>query len=137
MTNKMVDYDFTLFNIQQIAEQMNSGMGQGIQDTIVALFDRLTQEHAWYPECTKNIHYYNGWKTNKVHKINAKVILPVNGMFSDWSWLKTFDVRNAESTISDIEKVFDYLDGNETASVDLHGVLVNACGAGQTAFFRI
>lgn len=132
MVSSMADYDFTLFNIQQIVEQMDSEMGQGIQDTIVALFDKLTQEYSWYPECTKNIHYYNGWKTNQVHKINSKVIIPVNGMFSDWSWSKTFDVRNAESTISDIEKVFDYLDGNETAAVDLHGVLLSACEAGQT-----
>ena len=132
MVGSMADYDFTLFNIQQIVEQMDSEMGQGVQDTIVALFDKFTQEHTWYPECARNIHYYNGWKTNKAHKINSKVILPVNGMFSDWSWSKTFKVSHAESTISDIEKVFDYLDGNETAAVDLHGVLLSACEAGQT-----
>lgn len=50
----MADFDFTLFNIQQIAEQMNAEMGKGIQETIVALFDKLTQEHSWYPECAKN-----------------------------------------------------------------------------------
>ena len=129
----MADFDFTLFNIQQIAEQMNAEMGKGIQETIVALFDKLTQEHSWYPECAKNIHYYNGWKTNKVHKINSKVIIPTYGMFSSYSWHKdTFEVYQAECTISDIEKVFDYLDGNETAAVDLHGVLLRACEAGQT-----
>ena len=129
----MADYDFTLFNIQQIAEQMNAEMGKGIQETIVALFDKLTQEHAWYPECAKNIHYYNGWKTNKVHKINSKVIIPTCGMFSSYEWSRnTFEVREAEKVISDIEKVFDYLDGNETAAVDLHGVLLRACEAGQT-----
>ena len=54
-------------------------------------------------------------------------------MFSSYSWHKdTFEVYQAECTISDIEKVFDYLDGNETASVDLHGVLLRACEAGQT-----
>ncbi len=129
----MADYDFTLFNIQQIAEQMNAEMGKGIQETIVALFDKLTEEHSWYPECSKNIHYYNGWKTNKVHKINSKVIIPTYGMFSDYSWRKkAFEVREAEKVISDIEKVFDYLDGDATACVDLHGVLLRACEAGQT-----
>ena len=129
----MANYDFTLFNIQQIAEQMNAEMGRGIQETIVTLFDKLTQEHSWFPECAKNIHYYNGWKTNKVHKINSKVIIPIYGMFSSYSWHKeTFEVHEAEKTISDIEKVFDYLDGNETAAVDLHGVLLRACEAGQT-----
>lgn len=130
---KLSAYDFTLFNIQQIMIQMNAEMGQGIQDTIVKLFDRMTEAHSWYPECEKNTHYFNGWKTNKVHKINSKVILPVNGMFSDISWhKKPFNIRNAEATIADIEKVFGYLDGNMTASVDLHGVLERACDAGQT-----
>ncbi len=133
VVGQMLDYDFTLYNIQCIAEQMNAEMGKGIQDTIVALFDKMTQEHSWYPECSKNIHYYSGWKTNKVHKINSKVILPIHGMFSDYSWSKeTFNVREAENTISDIEKVFDYLDGNMTAPVNLLGALKAACEAGQT-----
>ena len=133
MVSRLRDYDFTMCNIQQIAEQMNAEMNQGIQDTIVALFDKLTEEHAWYPEMQKNIHYYNGWKTNKVHKINSKVIIPINGVFSSYSWSKeTFNVYEAENRISDIEKVFDYLDGDATAAVDLHGVLLRACETGQT-----
>ena len=83
MVGEMENYDFTLFNIQQVMTEMNAEMNQGIQDTIVALFERMTVQHSWYPETAKNIHYYNGWKTNKVHKINKKVILPVHGMFSD------------------------------------------------------
>jgi len=130
----MADYDFTLFNIQQIAEQMNVEMGKGIQETIVALFDKFTEEHSWYPECSRNIHYYNGWKTNKVHKINSTVIIPTCGMFSTYFWVTNgaFKVQQAEGIISDIERVFDYLNGNETAVVDLHGVLSRACETGQT-----
>ena len=36
-------YDFTLFNIQKIAAQMNAEMGKGVQDTIVELFDKMTE----------------------------------------------------------------------------------------------
>ena len=133
MVDEMVKYDFTLFNIQKIAAKMNAEMGKGIQDTIVELFDKMTEEHTWYPEMERNIHYYNGWKTNKAHKLGMKVILPIHGVFSSYSWSKeTFDVYEAEKTISDIEKVFDYLDGNMTASVNLHGVLLSACEQGQT-----
>lgn len=133
MVDKMQDYDFTVFNIQQIMVEMNAEINQGIQDTIVAMFDRMTEQHSWYPECEKNIHYYSGWKTNKAHKINSKVILPVNGMFSCYSWEKdSFNVHNAYSTISDIEKVFEYLDGNMSANVDLMGVLELAKSAGKT-----
>lgn len=133
MVDRLADFDFTLFNIQQVAEQMSAEMGRGLQDTIVALFDKLTEEHSWYPEMKKNIHYYNGWKTNKVHKINSKVIIPIYGVFSSYSWHKeTFEVNEAEARISDIEKVFDYLDGNETPDVDLRGVLLRACEEGRT-----
>lgn len=131
MVDEMVKYDFTLFNIQKIAAQMNAEMGRGIQDTIVELFDKMTEKHTWYPEMERNIHYYNGWKTNKAHKLGMKVILPVYGMFSSWS-RKAFELYEAEKTISDIEKVFDYLDGNMTAHVNLHGVLQTACNEGQT-----
>lgn len=133
MVDEMVAYDFTMFNIQQIMVEMNAEMGKGIQDTIVALFDKFTQAHTWYPEMQKNIHYYNGWKTNKAHKVGKKVIIPTHGMFASKEWRReTFEVRQAEATISDIEKVFDYLDGNMTAEVDLHDVLLRACEAGQT-----
>lgn len=133
MVDKLADYDFTLFNIQQISVEMNAEMGKGIEETIVSLFSKLTEQHSWYPEMEKNIHYYNGWQTNKVHKINSKVIIPVYGMFSSYSWDKeAFSLHEAEKTISDIEKVFEYLDGNMTAAVDLHGVLQAAHDAGQT-----
>lgn len=131
MVDEMVKYDFTLFNIQKIAAQMNAEMGKGIQDTIVELFDKMTEKHTWYPEMERNIHYYNGWKTNKAHKLGMKVILPIYGVFSSWS-REAFELYEAEKTISDIEKVFDYLDGNMTAHVDLHGVLQTACNEGQT-----
>lgn len=134
MVDKMQDYDFTLFNIRQIMVEMNAEMQKGIQDTIVALFDRMTAQHSYYPECANNIHhYFNGWKTNKAHKINSKVILPVNGMFSCYSWQKDeFNLHNAYSTISDIEKVFEYLDGNMSAHVDLRGALEQASATGKT-----
>lgn len=130
---QLANYDFTLFNIQSIAADMNAEMGKGIEDTIVALFDKMTEQHAWYPETAKNVHYYNGWKTNKVHKINSKVILPIYGVFATYSWTsETFRVSEAERTIADIEKVFDYLDGDMTATVDLHGALQRACEEGRT-----
>lgn len=137
MVDKMAGYDFSLFNIQQVMAEMNAEMSQGVQDTIVALFDRMTSLHTYYPECIKNIHYFSGWKTNKAHKVNNKVILPVHGLTADPYWSSnTINVREAEATISDIEKVFDYLDGNLTAEVDLHGVLERANEAKQTKNIR-
>lgn len=132
--SQLKDYDFTLFNIEQIRTEMNAELKQGIESTIVKLFDDLTQKYSWYPEIDGNVtHYYNGWASNKAHKINKKVIVPIYGVFSSYSWDKdTFRVYEAEKQISDIEKVFEYLDGNMSASVDLHGALDRACREGRT-----
>ena len=118
--DKMADYDFTLFNIRQVLAEMDSKLTDGVHTTIMALFDKLSEEHSFYPESVKNVHYFNGWKTNKVHKVGAKSIIPTYGMFSTYSWGdNSFNVSNAYEIISDIEKVFDYLDGKRTADVDL------------------
>ena len=76
MVDKMADYDFTMYNIKSIMVEMNAGMVQGVKETILSLFDKLTVDHAYHLETKNNIHYFNGWKSNKAHKINYKVIIP-------------------------------------------------------------
>ena len=133
MVNELKNYDFTIFNIQQILAQMGTELSQGIEQTIVALFDKMTAEYTWYPEMQKNIHYFNGWKTNKAHKVNNKVILPIYGMFANYSWIhEPFRLDEAERTISDIEKVFCYLDGDMYAQTNLYGILKTAHSQNQT-----
>lgn len=111
--DKMADYEFSAFNIKQVLVEMNASMQQGVKDTIMGLFEKLTVEHSWYPEFSQNRHYYNGWKTNEAHKIGKKSIIPANGLYSSYSWDKDkgFDACNAYNVLSDIEKAFDYLDG--------------------------
>ncbi len=105
------DFDFNLFNIQELEKELTVNLTLGIEETIIKLFDELSQQYSYYPECNKNIHYYNGWKTNKVYKINKKVILPING-FSAYSWDKNkLDTYNIYNKITDMVKVFNYLGG--------------------------
>lgn len=113
--NRMADYEFSAFNIKQVLCEMNVSMQQGVKDTILNLFEKLTVEHHWYPECSQNRHYYNGWKTNKAHKIGKKSIIPGYNLYSSYSWNKDkgFDAREAYNILSDIEKAFDYLDGGQ------------------------
>lgn len=81
----------------------------------------------------QNIHYYNGWATNKAHYINKKVVLPCYGVFSDYSWSKdVIKVYEAYNRLADIEKALNYLDGNMTADVDLWNTLERANACGQT-----
>ena len=112
---RMADYEFSAFNIKQVMVEMNAAMQQGVKDTIMNLFEKLTAEHSWYPECAQNRHYFNGWKTNMAHKIGKKSIIPANGMYSSYSWDKDkgFDAHAAYGVLSDIEKAFDYLDGGQ------------------------
>lgn len=127
------NYDFTPFNIQTVMVEMNAQIYQGVEDSIMKIFEQLTAEHAWYPECAKNIHYYNGWAHNKAHKINTKVIIPSYGVFSDWKWdHDTFRVREAYNHLADIERCFNYLDGHTTADIDLYSALSRANDAGVT-----
>ena len=134
MVDKLVDYDFSMHNIQTIMRQMESEMVQGVEDTIMALFDKLSEQHSWYPETQNNIHYFNGWATNKAHKINKKVILPTHGNFSDYYWDKnrTFSETGVYDNLVDIEKVFNYLDDGETEPIDLRETIRQANEAGQT-----
>ena len=86
---ELSDYDFNLHNIEQVNKELQSQMTAAIEDTILALFDELSDKYSWYPECTKNIHYYNGWRTNIAHMINKKVIIP---MQTTDSWDNEIDV---------------------------------------------
>ena len=114
--NRLENYDFTEFNIHTLSTEMNAQIKQGIEDEIIAMFDRLTEEHSWYPECSKNKHLYDGWKTNKAHKIDKKVIIPTNGIFDGWDGKPR--VYSAKGVLEDIERILNFLDGNMTENVD-------------------
>jgi hypothetical protein len=115
---ELKDYDFSLYNIYSLRIQLNKEMIQGVEDTILNLFEEFSHKH-YYDETSKNIHLYNGWKTNKAYKINKKVIIPLNG-FNGW-----FErhYRPTDYTVldklKDIEKVFNYLDNGQTEEIDI------------------
>lgn len=122
--NKLVDYDFSYYNIKTIQIEMAMQLTKGIEDCIVELFDKLSYQYAYSDELSRNIHYYNGWKTNKAWIINKKVILP----FMDaWGW-NGYDPDRYEITekLADIEKALNYLDGGLTNGVDLYKALKEA-----------
>ncbi len=77
-------YDFSLYNIQQIIDEIMSRMAKGVEETILAMFDEFSDKYHWINESSTNLHFYNGWKTNKAHRINKRVIIPMYGAFRDW-----------------------------------------------------
>lgn len=106
---ELSEYDFSYFNIKEIQIQMCRSLVSGIEDSIMKLFDKLSYVHSWMPETGNNIHYYNGWATNKAWYINDKVVLPMSCFSSIW---KRMEYRyDTVRELLDIEKAFDYLAG--------------------------
>lgn len=135
--NKVEDlsnYDFSLYNIYQLKIDIQKKVVKGIEDTIIELFDELSNKYSWWDETSKNIHYYNGWKTNQSWIINKKVIIPLNGYHDlgySWGGFRPTDYK-VIGKLQDIEKCFNYLDGGLTEAVDLEESLKFAEEYGET-----
>lgn len=123
---ELKNYDFSVFNIRQIQLDILQRLTRGVEDTIIKLFDNLSAKHSWYPECEKNVHYFNGWATNKAHRINKKVIIPIHGAYAYSYWEKrykdSFDLTTVYTLMRDLEKTLSYLETGNTVfdENDLH-----------------
>ena len=128
---ELQDYDFSIWNIMTIQEELLKNTIKGVEQTILDLFEEFSHKYSWYDETSKNIHYYNGWKSNKGWKINKKVIIPLSA-YSNWSG--RFDVRyDVTRKFKDIVKIFDYLDCGKTTNINIEEILQNAEDIGQTS----
>ncbi len=117
-------YEFNLRNILQLQLELEQSKLKGIEETILDLFDEFAHEHSWFPECKNNVHYYDGWSTNKCGYVHKKVIIPLNA-FSNYDG--RFSPRyNVNGKISDIEKVLAYLDTGSKLDTDAIDRVLNA-----------
>lgn len=141
---KMKDYEFSEFNIRQVIDQIMGQLVVGVEAAILNCFDKLSAEHTYHTDVQNdNIHYYNGWKTNKAHYVNMKCIIPTYGCFARgyktdrygrWKdTLEGLDVRGCFSTLDDLEKALDYIDCGETAPTNLEQTLQLAARDGKTS----
>ena len=129
--SELQDYDFTEFNIREIMAQMNAQVSEGVESTIMSLFDDWTRKYHW-DENADNRHYFDGWKTNDAFAVNAKVILPMNG-YTRWTCCPDeFRAYNVRERLVDIEKVFNYLDCGRSVEISLNDALNEAEKTGQT-----
>ena len=116
--DRLKDYDFNAFNIYQVKIDMVNSMIKAMEETILTLFDELSHKYHWLDETSKNVHYFDGWKTNKGWIINKKVIIPIYlyGAIKGDSWTK----YETCDKLSDIEKTLDYLDNKRTPPTDFY-----------------
>lgn len=111
--NSLSEYDFSRYNIETVMREIAHQLSRGVEDSILELFETFSAKHSWYPECANNIHYYNGWATNKAHKVGMKVIIPSNGCHASYGG--GLDAWRVSSLISDLERAMNYLDRGETS----------------------
>lgn len=104
---KMCDYDFNKNNILQIKHDLNKNLLSNIKTSILEWFDFLTKYHM--EDFSSNIHYFNGWKTNKSYYINKKVIIPDRSIIR---YDRLFSVFALRDTLENLEKIFGYLNNN-------------------------
>ena len=130
--NELADYDFSYYNVKSIQEQMARNLVRGVEECIVKLFDELSYQYAYSDELSKNIHYYNGWKTNKAWIINRKVVLPFMRAWNNlYNCYRPTDF-GIQQKLADIEKALNYLAGDQTGTNLLFRRLDEAEKTGQT-----
>lgn len=112
--NSLSEYDFSRYNIETVMREIAAQLSRGVEESILDLFEKFSTKYSWYPESENNIHYYNGWATNKAHKVGMKVIIPSNGCCASWGREK-LDSYRVNSLISDLERAMNYLDRGETS----------------------
>lgn len=130
--DKLADYDFSCFNIKTIQADIAIKLVKGVEECIVKLFDELSFQYSYSDELGRNIHYYNGWKTNKAWIINKKVILPWMNAWGRFNGL--YDPASYEiiEKLADIEKALDYLSGSSGNERGIRETLHEAEKIGQT-----
>lgn len=130
--DKLADYDFSCFNIKTIQADIAIKLVKGVEECIVKLFDELSFQYSYSDELSRNIHYYNGWKTNKAWIINKKVILPWMNAWGRFNGL--YDPASYEiiEKLADIEKALDYLSGSSGNERGIRETLHEAEKIGQT-----
>ena len=109
---KQAYMDCTESNIRQFIINLINGYEKTLTDAVIELFDEMSKNYAWDDknEFEKNIHYFNGWKTNKSFFINKKVIIPWynfwDSLFNKWH----IDYSDSPK-LHDIDLVMNYFDG--------------------------
>lgn len=112
--DSMSEYDFNKHNILQLKLDLVNNLQVNLKQAIVSCFDEFTKYHM--DEYSSNIHYFNGWKTNKSWYINKRVIIPKSGLVGyKGNWDVYYSLKDELSTL---EKVFNYLDNDYVGILD-------------------
>ena len=125
--NEFRDYDFTVSNIRQLQLDMVQNLSGNIEEAILKEFDTLSYKYSM--DNSQNVHYFNGWKQNTGFCIKSKVIVPMYGIYNT-RW-QSYDIYKCRDYLSELEKIFVYLDGGKTEGDDCFTILSRYTGCGK------
>ncbi|MDT2909290.1 DUF4942 domain-containing protein [Lactococcus lactis] len=133
------NYDFSYYNVKTLQIEMTGTLIGSIEKTVLEVFDELSNQYS-YSDFSKNIHYYNGWKTNKAWYVNKKVIIPFRGL-SQFGGV-SLDKYRILNRFNDYEKALNFLNGNKPLKINLSETIDKAIKDGQIKdiefnFFRV
>lgn len=127
--NRFRQYDFTLSNIKALQIELSSNLVDNIEQAILTQFENLTYKHSM--GCSKNVHYFNGWKTNDAYMINKKVIIPCYNLYDRFGYWNSYVIYDK---LDELEKVFTYLDGGKTEGKTMSEIRVDLYGYGKPSY---
>lgn len=103
---KQAEMDFTERNIRTFISNLFGSYDKILTKAVGKIFDVFTKDYHWHEECAKNVHYFNGWKTNKAFYVNKKVIVP----YRQWLGYYSADALRYGKVDADIERALDDID---------------------------
>lgn len=107
---KMLDssssIEITIENIKMLLNALYQNKGEMMKEATMNMFLKLTENHMG--EFAKNIHYYNGWKTNNAFKIGKKIVIKeykyLRGIENYNEWNGNWDDDFKSETYEDLVK---------------------------------
>lgn len=108
--------DFTENNIRQFVLNLIGSYEQILTDAVLDVFDMFTIRHCYHGHVhEKNVHMFNGWKTNNAFKVGKRVVIPGGrGERSFVGWTGRWDLDyDTGRMLDDFDKVMSYFDGGK------------------------
>lgn len=116
--SNMKSLEINLTNIKMLLTAISQNEHSMLKESCVDMFKSITKYS--YREFSKNIHYYDGWKTNESYKVNKKIVIPLSYRgFDDWDMGNrrgvieynnvSYEIKNF---VEDLNKMFSILKPN-------------------------
>lgn len=135
-TSRIKDMELTEENVNLAVLSLMNNATTILTDSLKDWFEKVTSNHL--AAFSKNIQFYNGWKTNDAYKINKKIVYPMSySGFSTYDFGEGYPLSenlshlayHVKNYVEDLVKMFRLLDPTITDqfSINDYGDFENEC----------